>query len=198
MFQINTRLALSAAELNIQHSNPARLCIYIVCIFSAHLESIILLPGVKTAACSHRINSLPAACRLLSRWPSSFTQLQCDVVAWQRQARQWGGAGCVCVCVCVCGGGGVRARAGRQARKRRIIPLCIVCRLKLHSSDTRPIKKGLKCRENDFKEEKKKSQLISCDRSANSATLADNEKKDGAIVYFMLTGTFERPSGSNR
>lgn len=42
------------------------------------------------------------------------------------------------------GEGGITARAGRQARKRKIILLCTLCRLKLHSSDTRQIEKSKK------------------------------------------------------
>lgn len=150
LFQINTPLALSAAELNTQRNNPAQLCIYIICIFSAHFESIILPPGAKTAACSQRTNSLPPAYRLVSRRPSSFAQLQCDAVAWQRQARQRGGGGRREP------GGGIRARAGRQGRKRQIILPCTVRRLNLHSSETRQIEKGKNAVKMTLKKEKKK------------------------------------------
>lgn len=57
LFQINTRLFVAATKLDIQHNiNCAST---IICIFSAHLESIILSGRcVKTAARSQRINSL--------------------------------------------------------------------------------------------------------------------------------------------
>lgn len=56
LFQINTRLALAATKLDIHHDiNCAST---IICIFSAHLESVILSGQcVKTAARSQRINS---------------------------------------------------------------------------------------------------------------------------------------------
>lgn len=77
----------------LQYKSHKNLSFYLSSLFFAHLVSIIVLPGVKAKACGKQINSVPAACRLLSWWPSRLTRLQCDVVAWQQWAKLREGKG---------------------------------------------------------------------------------------------------------